>query len=173
MGSVSDSVVRHAHCPVMVVRGEAVSFPARILLATEGSEESKLAASTAADLAKSTNSELHVVCVGHVPTILFESPEAVVLDPDLQSTLEEDVEEVAKTKLNEQVQQIGDAGIEVAGVHTRLGNPDAATFRLRFSSASLTRNEQADSASPLVGSLLLPRSLLALDRSEGSGPPLC
>jgi nucleotide-binding universal stress UspA family protein len=130
MGSVSDSVVRHAHCPVMVVRGEAVSFPARILLATDGSEESKLAASTAADLAKSTNSELHVVCVGHIPTILFESPEAVVLDPDLQSTLEEDVEEAAKTKLNEQVQQIGDAGIEVAGVHTRLGNPDAEIVEL-------------------------------------------
>ena len=39
-------------------------FPARILLATDGSEEAELAATTAADLAEKTNSELHVVTVG-------------------------------------------------------------------------------------------------------------
>ena len=33
IGSVSDSVVRHAHCPVMVVRGEPLAFPTNILLA--------------------------------------------------------------------------------------------------------------------------------------------
>jgi nucleotide-binding universal stress UspA family protein len=38
-------------------------FPTRILLATDGSGEAELAASTAADLANSTNSELHVVTV--------------------------------------------------------------------------------------------------------------
>jgi phosphoribulokinase len=38
MGSVSDSVVRHAHCPVMVTRWKPVVFPAKILLATDGSE---------------------------------------------------------------------------------------------------------------------------------------
>ena len=37
MGSVSDSVVRHAHCPVLVVRWKPVIFPAKILLATDGS----------------------------------------------------------------------------------------------------------------------------------------
>jgi nucleotide-binding universal stress UspA family protein len=42
MGSVSDSVVRHAHCPVLVVRGEPVSFPTKILVATDGSRESSL-----------------------------------------------------------------------------------------------------------------------------------
>jgi nucleotide-binding universal stress UspA family protein len=50
IGSVSDSVVRHAHCPVMVVRWKVVDFPARILLATDGSEEATLAAQTAADI---------------------------------------------------------------------------------------------------------------------------
>jgi len=125
MGSVSDSVVRHAHCPVMVVREEAVVSPMRILLATDGSEEANLAASTAADLAKSTNAELHVVCVGHVPTILYESPEAVVPDPDLQSTMEEDAEEVTNTKLNEQVQMIRETGREITEAHARIGRPDA------------------------------------------------
>jgi nucleotide-binding universal stress UspA family protein len=39
-------------------------FPARILVATDGSEEAQLAATTAADLAEKTNSELHLVTVG-------------------------------------------------------------------------------------------------------------
>jgi len=34
-GSASDSVVRHAHCPVMVVRGEPLTFPTKVLLATD------------------------------------------------------------------------------------------------------------------------------------------
>jgi nucleotide-binding universal stress UspA family protein len=39
-------------------------FPTKILLATDGSEDAKLAALTAADLAEKTDSELHVVYVG-------------------------------------------------------------------------------------------------------------
>jgi nucleotide-binding universal stress UspA family protein len=38
-------------------------FPTKILLATDSSQESNLALSTAIDLAKSTNSQLHVVTV--------------------------------------------------------------------------------------------------------------
>ena len=123
MGSVSDSVVRHAHCPVMVVRGESVVFPTKILLATDGSEEANLAASTAAEMAKSTNSELHVICVEHTPAVYYEMPGTVV-DPTLQSRLEEGAEEAAKTTLEEQVQKIRETGIEVAGSHTREGFPD-------------------------------------------------
>jgi nucleotide-binding universal stress UspA family protein len=100
-------------------------FPTKILLATDGSENANLASSTAADLAKSTNSELHVVYVGHMPSIFYESPGAIVLDPDLQSRMEEDAEEAARAKLKEQVQKIREAGTEVAGVHTRVGFPDA------------------------------------------------
>jgi nucleotide-binding universal stress UspA family protein len=47
----------------MVVRGGAVELPTKILLATDGSEEANLASSTAADLARSTGSELHIVYV--------------------------------------------------------------------------------------------------------------
>ena len=38
-------------------------FPTRILLATDGSREADLASRTAADLAQSTGSELHVIFV--------------------------------------------------------------------------------------------------------------
>ena len=49
-------------------------FPTTILLATDGSEEAQLAATTAAELAKKTNSELHLLSVG--PDLpLYELPE--------------------------------------------------------------------------------------------------
>ena len=102
-GSVSNPVVRHARCPVMVVRGDPVSFSTRILLATDGSEDANLASSTATDLAKSTNSELHVLYVGGMPSVFKESPGAIVLDPDLQSRMEKAAEEAARTRLKEQV----------------------------------------------------------------------
>jgi hypothetical protein len=45
-------------------------FPAKILLATDSSEEAELALSTALDLANSTTSQLHVVTVGPGTLIL-------------------------------------------------------------------------------------------------------
>jgi nucleotide-binding universal stress UspA family protein len=125
MGSVSDSVVRHAHCPVMVVRAEPIVFPAKILVASDGSREAELASSTAADLAERTGSELHVVYVEHMPHVFYESPGATTLDPDLERRMQEGAEEEAKTRLNEQVQRAREAGGEVAGAHARVGRPDA------------------------------------------------
>jgi nucleotide-binding universal stress UspA family protein len=130
MGSVSDSVVRHAHCPVMVVRADPIVFPAKILVATDGSKEAELASSSAADLAKRTGSELHVEYVGHMPPIFYESPGAWALDPDLRGRMEERAEEGARTKLDEQVQRVREAGGEVAGAHAKLGRPDAEIVRL-------------------------------------------
>jgi nucleotide-binding universal stress UspA family protein len=124
-GSVSDSVVRHAHCPVMVVRGEPVVFPTKILVATDGSEEANLAASSAADLANSTGSELHLTYVRHIPRVLYESLGTSVLDPDPQRGIKEHAEEAARTKLEELTQKIRDAGGKVAEAHARVGYPDA------------------------------------------------
>src|SRR4051812_38687153 len=88
MGSVSDSVVRHAHCPVLVVRRGsqeeqvAVSiFPTKILLATDGSEEATLAAITAVDIANKTGSELHVVHEGFAPGPIGTEVAPVASDP--------------------------------------------------------------------------------------------
>jgi nucleotide-binding universal stress UspA family protein len=100
-------------------------FPTRILLATDGSENAQLAATTALDLSKRLASELHVLYVGHLPSVLYESPGAVMLDPGFESRMRERAEEDAKTKLEEQVQKIKQAGGEVEGSHLRVGRPDA------------------------------------------------
>ncbi len=66
-------------------------FPTKILLATDGSREPELAARTAADLAKSHDSELHVVYVEPaLPTIdqfADHGPERTV--PDSRRLLDE------------------------------------------------------------------------------------
>jgi nucleotide-binding universal stress UspA family protein len=107
MGSVSDSVVRHAHCPVMVVRQEPVGFPTKILVATDRSREAQLAATTAADLARSTNSELHVVHVG------FEQNR-----------------DEAQKELDTEVDMIGETGAQDIQAHLKIGIPDTATVDL-------------------------------------------
>ena len=99
-------------------------FPTKILLATDGSEEAELAFASAADLSKKTGSELHVVYVGHLPLVSYESPGATILDPDLLGRMQEDAKQEARTKLDEQVQRVGQTG-EVAEMHARVGRPDA------------------------------------------------
>jgi nucleotide-binding universal stress UspA family protein len=100
-------------------------FPTKILLATDGSEEAQLAFATAAELSAKTASELHVVYVGHMPLVSYESPGATTLDPDLSGRMQEGAEQEARRKLDEQVQRVGQSGGEIARVHARLGRPDA------------------------------------------------
>ena len=105
-------------------------FPTKILLATDGSREAELAFASAADLSKKTGSELHVVYVGHMPLVAYESPGATTLDPDLLGRMQEDAEQEARTKLEEQVQRVREAGGEVVGSHAKLGRPDTEIVRL-------------------------------------------
>jgi nucleotide-binding universal stress UspA family protein len=89
-------------------------FPTKILLATDASREASLAATTAVDLAKSTNSELHVVHVGEfVPTILAATEEEPV-----------QLEREAQQLLDEQVRRIEQAGGAVKEAHLKLGRAD-------------------------------------------------
>ena len=89
-------------------------FPTAILLATDGSREAELAATTAVDLAKSTNSEMHVVHVGEfLPTMLAQTE----VEPA-------QLEREAREQLDEQVRRIEEAGGTVKEAHLRLGRAD-------------------------------------------------
>jgi nucleotide-binding universal stress UspA family protein len=98
-------------------RGDPISFPTKILVTTDGSEEAGLAASTAADIAGRTGSELHVVHVGKV---------APVYHPERHGYLTryDKLQEEAQRLLDEQVEQIRAAGGTVAQAHLRMGLPD-------------------------------------------------
>ena len=117
MGSVSDAVVRHAHCPVVVARWKPVAFPAKILLATDGSEEATLATQTATDLGERTGSELHVVHVGEIPPTHY---------PDRHGyrALYEEDEREARQLLEAQIEKMKAAGATVMQAHLRIGRAD-------------------------------------------------
>jgi nucleotide-binding universal stress UspA family protein len=93
------------------------TFPARILLATDGSEEAELAALMAVDLADATDSELHVVHVGVVPTFLKSYPGTLGYERRLYEQIEEESRELLR-KLSWRVKA---AGGTVAGTHLRMG----------------------------------------------------
>ena len=91
-------------------------FPTTILLATDGSEEAKLAATTAADLAQKTNSELHLITVG--PDLpLYELPEHPA---EFEDVLRENRRE-AKEMLEQQTKRIEESGGTVKETHLREG----------------------------------------------------
>jgi nucleotide-binding universal stress UspA family protein len=120
MGSVSDSVVRHAHCPVLVVRDggrERDYLPGRILLAVDGSAEASAAARTAAELADHTDSELHVVHVGEVRPVSHPERRGYRARYD-------ELQEQARRLLEEQVDEVNSAGGTVSRAHLRMGRPD-------------------------------------------------
>src|SRR5918993_654171 len=96
------------------------SFPTRILLATDGSEEAELAALRAVDLARSTDSELHVVHVGVIPTLLVSYPGTLGYDQKLYYRIEEESREL----LRKESWRVKAAGGTVAGAYLRLGSVD-------------------------------------------------
>ena len=92
-------------------------FPTRILLATDGSEEAELAALRAVELANATESELHVVHVGVVPSFLVSYPGTLGYDGKLYEQAQVRSRELLR-KLSWRVKA---AGGTVAGTHLRMG----------------------------------------------------
>jgi nucleotide-binding universal stress UspA family protein len=93
------------------------SFPTRILLATDGSEEAELAALKAVELADASDSELHVVHVGVVPNFLVSYPGTV----GYERRLYEQIEEESRQLLRKESWRVKAAGGTVAGAHLRMG----------------------------------------------------
>jgi nucleotide-binding universal stress UspA family protein len=102
-------------------------FPTKILLATDGSREAELAATTAADLAESTSSELHVLYVGeaanpYVEVVELAGDEAVT--PRLDAELKRQYEQQARKVLDAEAERVRAASGAVAQAHLSMGNAD-------------------------------------------------
>ena len=131
LGSVSSSVVRHAHCSVLVVRGSKAAdrgyLPGRILLAFDGSREAAAASQKAIEIANGTGSELHILyvlpAVSHLPSVHH------FLKGESEASLER-AKRAARSLINEQVEQIEAEGGTLAGVHLALGRPDEEIVEL-------------------------------------------
>jgi len=146
MGSVSDPVVRHAHCSVLVVRGdghdeEGQAYPpGKILLAFDGSMASSEAARAATEIANATDSELHVVYVLQ-PDRYKPYP-----GPEMWEGWEEGLERAkwhARSWVEGQAERIRGEGAKAVEGHLVLGRPDAGIVRLA---------EELDAALVVVGS---------------------
>jgi len=105
-------------------------FPTTILVATDGSEEAALALTTAADLAKSNNSELHVAYV--FPTAVqrpFPNPILARPADEMEHELEEAMHQ-AQEFLDREVEQVKAEGVTVADTHLVRGRPDREIVHL-------------------------------------------
>src|SRR3712207_8537 len=101
-------------------------FPTTILLATDGSREAELAATTAADLAERTNSELHLLTVGPDDLPLYELPDYPARFEDMLQEQRRETKEL----LEEQVKRVQESGGTVNETHLREGSADEEIVEL-------------------------------------------
>jgi nucleotide-binding universal stress UspA family protein len=124
-------------------------FPAKVLLAIDGSEEAALAAQAATELSKATGSEVHV-------TFVLPRPEALIGHHTYSAEVRESVLEQAcseaRTFLEGRAEQLKAEGANVAFAHLRVGAPDKEIIRL---------SEEIDATMIVMGS----RGLGAVSRA--------
>lgn len=128
-------------------------FPTKILLATDGSEEARLAAQAATELSKGTGSEVHVAYV--VPSPAELRGHHLYSEEVMRSVLEQ-TETAAHALLDEQAERIRSGGGKVAETHLRTGRPDKEIVRL---------SEELEAGTIVIGS----RGLGALSRALMGG----
>lgn len=128
LGSVSNSVVRHAHASVLVVRsnGEGGSLPGRILLALDGSKGAEAAKRITAEISAATGSELHIL------RVLETKAYRPYPGPEYWEGWEEDLERskrYAKAFVDENARQIQADGVKVVEADLALGDADTEIVR--------------------------------------------
>lgn len=80
-------------------------FGKKVLLATDGSPESRRAARAAIELSNRLGLELHVTYAAPIPSV-YALSEAAILDPEMRETLREMAGRDARERLDEQVEKI-------------------------------------------------------------------
>ncbi len=126
LGSVSRSVVHHAHSSVLVVRDEH-RLPGRLMLAVDGSRQARVATEAAVEISASTGSGLHVVVVMPTAEHLY-GPH--VYSEEIKQSVREHAEDDVRAFLDEQVGWIEAHGGEVEDTHIAVGRPDAEIVKL-------------------------------------------
>lgn len=101
----------------------------KMLLATDGSPEAERAAHMAITLSREMEAELHVLCVGQVPSAYIPA-ETEILDYEFWKEMREFARDEASQRLQEEVRKIEDAGGKVEKSHVAVGRPDAEIVRL-------------------------------------------
>jgi nucleotide-binding universal stress UspA family protein len=107
------------------MRLEMSEFPAKIVVATDGSEDAMLAARAAISLAHDTGAELYVVHVG--PAHVYP-PRAA--GPALPTGTTEELRKEAQAVLDWQVDEITKAGGEITQAYLRMGRPSEEILSL-------------------------------------------
>lgn len=97
-----------------------IEYPTKVLLATDGSEDSARAVEVAVALSGKTGAKLHVVHVGQAPS---SSTGTTVHSPSLPTEPYESVVKRARKLLEGDVERVQRAGGNVAGSHLRIGTP--------------------------------------------------
>ncbi len=101
-------------------------FPTQILLATDGSDEAKMATQAATELSRETGSEVHVIYVLPTPAQLIGHH---LYSDEVRESLIGGAERDAETFLKEQAEKIASDGAKVADTHLRSGDPDKEILR--------------------------------------------
>jgi nucleotide-binding universal stress UspA family protein len=108
-------------------------FPAKVLLATDGSEDAARARQAAIELCQQTGSELHVVHVGE-PFYAMPGADLGTVDPNWGAgaymDMETELERGAQKLLDEEVERVKVAGGTVAQAHLRMGAAAAEIVQL-------------------------------------------
>ena len=97
-----------------------IEYPIKILLATDGGEDSVTAAEAAVALSNKTGAELHVVNVGQAQS---SGPGVTVEGRTSSAEPYETIVERARRLLEWQVEQIRESGGTVTETHLRIGSP--------------------------------------------------
>ena len=122
MGGVSDSVVRHAHCPVLVVRGGGrADADGPTVLAVDGSEESKLATRAATELSAATKVPIHVMYVMPSAEQLYGRH---LYSKDVRESLLEEAKTEGRRFLDRRAEDIRSGGGAVAQTYLGTGRPE-------------------------------------------------